>query len=36
LLQQHQIEPFLMAVKDGSLTKLAKAFLENQWNETKL
>jgi len=36
LLQQHQIEPFLMAIKDGSLAKVAKAFIENKWAETKL
>ena len=36
LLQQHQIAPFLAAMADGSLQKLAKQFIANQWNETKL
>jgi hypothetical protein len=36
LLQAHQIEPFLAAIKDGSLVKLAKQFIENKWSETKL
>lgn len=36
LLQEHQIQPFLAACKDGSLMKLAKAFMDNQWQDTKL
>lgn len=36
LLQGYQIEPFLAAMKDGSLMKLAKAFIDNQWADTKL
>ena len=36
LLQEHQIQPFLTAMKDGSLMKLAKAFIDNQWQDTKL
>lgn len=36
LLQAHQIQPFLLACKDGSLMKLAKEFMANEWKETKL
>lgn len=36
LLQAHQVAPFLAAMKDGSLSKLAKTFIENEWSETKL
>ena len=36
LLQEHQIQPFLAACKDGSLMKLAKEFMANEWKETKL
>jgi CRISPR/Cas system endoribonuclease Cas6 (RAMP superfamily) len=36
LLQEHQIQPFLASLKDGSLMKLAKAFIDNQWQDTKL
>jgi len=36
LLQEYQIAPFLAACKDGSLMKLAKAFMDNRWSDTKL
>ena len=36
LLQEHQIAPFLQACKDGSLMKLAKEFMANEWADTKL